>query len=87
MGDRQQKQTHKNRPRNGACLTRVPNCHGDRPWWPAQLGALKAQEAGGARPAQGHPTAEWVREKAQPPSKPRAEALPGSQAEEPPAPS
>lgn len=67
MGDRQQKQTHRNRPRKGACLTHDPNCHGDRPSWPAQLGALEAQEAGGAWPAQGHP-AEWVSERARPPS-------------------
>lgn len=77
MGDRQQKQTHKNRPRNGACLTHAPHCHGDRPSWPAQPGALKAQEAGGAWPAQGHPASGSVRKPSRPPRR-RSEALPDS---------
>lgn len=49
LGDRQQTQTHKNKPRNGPCLTQVPNRHGSTapPLLGLPPGPLEAQEGSG----------------------------------------
>lgn len=66
---------HKNRPRNGVCLTQVAKCHGDAaPRGQCSWEPVRPKARGGG--VCSRTAAEWVSEKAPPPPSHRSEVLP-----------